>query len=118
MIYFGWIIPQAQRLSKSDYIISSYIREIGKARNFHGDKSVVDLSMGNPDLTPPEKAKDKAHELKGRVAEKLDETKENIKEGAEKIKDKAHETKGRIAEKIDEKKQEMKEKKEEEKHKA
>ncbi len=57
MIYFGSIIPPAKRLSKSDYLISSYIREIGKARNFHGDKSVVDLSMGNPDLTPPEKAK-------------------------------------------------------------
>ncbi len=54
---FQGIIPCAKRLQKSDYLISSYISEISKARNFHGDKSVVDLSMGNPDLTPPEMAK-------------------------------------------------------------
>ena len=57
-ISFAGLIPTAQRLKKSDYLISGYIREIGKARNFHGDRSVVDLSMGNPDLTPPEHAKE------------------------------------------------------------
>ena len=57
-IYFTGIIPPAQRLLKSDYLISGYIAEIGKARNFHGDRAIVDLSMGNPDLTPPEKAKE------------------------------------------------------------
>lgn len=66
-IYFTGIIPAANRLKKSDYLISAYIREIGKARNFHGDRAVVDLSMGNPDLTPPEKAKqilkDKVNDL-------------------------------------------------------
>ncbi len=56
-IYFTGIIPKADRLEKSDYLISGYISEIGKARNFHGDREVVDLSMGNPDLTPPEKSK-------------------------------------------------------------
>ena len=56
-VYFCGIIPRANRLAKSDYLISSYIAEIGKARRFHGDRAVVDLSMGNPDLTPPEKAK-------------------------------------------------------------
>jgi len=55
---FTGLIPSANRLKKSDYLISSYIKEIGKARNFHGDRAVVDLSMGNPDLTPPEKAKE------------------------------------------------------------
>jgi len=57
LIYFGGIIPPAKRLMKSDYLISGYISEISKARRFHGDREVVDLSMGNPDLTPPEKAK-------------------------------------------------------------
>ena len=57
-IYFTGLIPPAKRLQKSDYLISGYIAEIGKARNFHGDRAVVDLSMGNPDLTPPEKAKE------------------------------------------------------------
>lgn len=57
MIYFTGLIPRANRLNKSDYLISSYISEISKARRFHGDRAVVDLSMGNPDLTPPEKAK-------------------------------------------------------------
>ncbi len=46
-----------------------------------------------------EKLKDKAHEAKGRMAEKMDETKHNIKKGAEKLKEKAAETKGRIADK-------------------
>ncbi len=54
---FTGIIPCAKRLQKSDYLISGYISEISKARNFHGDRAVVDLSMGNPDLTPPEMAK-------------------------------------------------------------
>lgn len=58
LVYFCGLIPAANRLSKSDYLISEYIREIGKARYLHGDKSVVDLSMGNPDLIPPEKAKE------------------------------------------------------------
>ena len=58
MVYFCGLIPAANRLSKSDYLISEYISEIGKARYLHGDKSVVDLSMGNPDLIPPEKAKE------------------------------------------------------------
>lgn len=57
MIYFSGLIPRANRLNKSDYLISGYIAEISKARRFHGDRAVVDLSMGNPDLTPPEKAK-------------------------------------------------------------
>ena len=56
-ITFRGLIPVAQRLKKSDYLISGYIKEIGKARDFHGVRSVVDLSMGNPDLTPPENAK-------------------------------------------------------------
>ncbi len=51
-------IQPAKRLSSSDYKISRYIAEIGKARYFYGDRAVVDLSMGNPDLTPPEKAKE------------------------------------------------------------
>lgn len=55
-VFYG-IIPPAKRLQNSEYLISGYIREIGKARNFHGDRAIVDLSMGNPDLTPPEKAK-------------------------------------------------------------
>lgn len=58
MVYFCGLTPAANRLSKSDYLISEYISEIGKARYLHGDKSVVDLSMGNPDLIPPEKAKE------------------------------------------------------------
>ena len=57
MVYFTGLIPRANRLNKSDYLISGYINEISKARKFHGDRAVVDLSMGNPDLTPPEKAK-------------------------------------------------------------
>lgn len=57
LIYFGSLIQPAKRLTKSDYLISAYIKEIGKARYLHGDRAVVDLSMGNPDLTPPEKAK-------------------------------------------------------------
>ena len=57
LVYFGSLIKPAERLAKSEYLISAYIREIGKARYLHGNKSVVDLSMGNPDLTPPEKAK-------------------------------------------------------------
>lgn len=51
-------IEPAKRLDSSDYKISKYIAEIGKARYFYGDRAVVDMSMGNPDLTPPEKAKD------------------------------------------------------------
>lgn len=58
MVYFtGGIVP-AKRLEKSNHIISGYIREIYKARWLHGDKAVIDLSMGNPDLTPPERAKE------------------------------------------------------------
>lgn len=56
-VYFCGLIPRANRLAKSDYLISSYIAEISKARRFHGDRAIVDLSMGNPDLTPPQKAK-------------------------------------------------------------
>lgn len=56
-VVFNGLIPKAKRLEKSDYLISEYIAEIGKARNFHGDRAIIDLSMGNPDLTPPEKAK-------------------------------------------------------------
>lgn len=67
LIYFGSLITPAKRLTKSDYLISAYIKEIGKARYLHGDRAVVDLSMGNPDLTPPEKAKlalkDKVNDL-------------------------------------------------------
>ena len=65
--YFTGLIPPAKRLAKSDYLISAYIKEIGKARYLYGDRAVVDLSMGNPDLTPPEKAKlalkDKVNDL-------------------------------------------------------
>lgn len=50
-------IKPAKRLDTGDYKISRYIAEIGKARYLHGDKAVVDMSMGNPDLTPPEMAK-------------------------------------------------------------
>ena len=56
-IFFSGLIPCATRLQKSDYLISGYISEKAKARRFHGDKAITDLSMGNPDLTPPEKAK-------------------------------------------------------------
>lgn len=56
-VYFCGLIPPARRLTESNYLISKYIREIGKARYLHGDRAVIDLSMGNPDLTPPEKAK-------------------------------------------------------------
>lgn len=54
--FYGKIKP-AERLQKSDYKIASYISEISKARYFYGNSAVVDLSMGNPDLTPPEMAK-------------------------------------------------------------
>lgn len=57
LVSFCGNIKRADRLNKSDYLISSYISEIGKARYLHGDRAVIDLSMGNPDLTPPEKAK-------------------------------------------------------------
>jgi len=59
MIYFGGknIIP-AKRLSQSNYAISAYINEINKARWLYGDKSVVDMAMGNPDLLPPERARE------------------------------------------------------------
>jgi len=50
-------IQPAKRLEDSDYRISNYISEIGKARYFYGDRAVVDMSMGNPDLVPPEKSK-------------------------------------------------------------
>ena len=50
-------IKPAKRLETGDYKISKYIAEISKARYLHGDRAVVDMSMGNPDLTPPEKAK-------------------------------------------------------------
>lgn len=50
-------IKTAKRLDAADYKISRYIAEISKARYLHGDRLVVDMSMGNPDLTPPEKAK-------------------------------------------------------------
>lgn len=50
-------IHPAKRLDTGDYKISKYIAEISKARHLHGDRAVVDMSMGNPDLTPPEKAK-------------------------------------------------------------
>lgn len=56
-VYFCGLIQPAKRLTESNYLISKYIREIGKARYLHGDRAVIDLSMGNPDLTPPEKAK-------------------------------------------------------------
>lgn len=57
-VNFHGVIPPSGRLKQSNYLISGYIKEIGKARDFHGVRSVVDLSMGNPDLTPPEKAKE------------------------------------------------------------
>lgn len=60
-------IKPSSRLENSDYKISNYIAEISKARYLHGDRAVVDMSMGNPDLTPPEKAKqalkDKVNDL-------------------------------------------------------
>lgn len=55
--FYGEIKP-ANRLNSSPFLISKYIEEISKARDFHGNKSVVDMSMGNPDLLPPEKAKE------------------------------------------------------------
>lgn len=58
IVYFGGHIPPAKRLGKSNYVISEYIKEIGKARWLYGDKAVIDLSMGNPDLTPPKKAQE------------------------------------------------------------
>lgn len=58
IIYFTGIINPAKRLQRSNYLISEYIKEIGKARYLHGDRLTVDMSMGNPDLTPPQKAKE------------------------------------------------------------
>ena len=57
LVSFYGLVPKAKRLEKSDYLISGYISEISQARNLHGDRAIVDLSMGNPDLTPPEKSK-------------------------------------------------------------
>ena len=66
-IYRDKKIKPSSRLENSDYKISNYIAEISKARYLHGDRAVVDMSMGNPDLTPPEKAKqalkDKVNDL-------------------------------------------------------
>lgn len=58
LLYFTGAIVPAVRLKQSNFVISSYIQEIGKARWLHGDRAVIDLSMGNPDITPPEKAKE------------------------------------------------------------
>ncbi|MBS4759578.1 MAG: aminotransferase class I/II-fold pyridoxal phosphate-dependent enzyme [Clostridium sp.] len=54
--FYGKIKP-AERLQKSNYKIPEYIGEISKARYFYGNSSVVDLSMGNPDIIPPKKAR-------------------------------------------------------------
>lgn len=64
-IYFCGKIPPAGRILESNYLISKYIKEIGKARYLHGDRAVIDLSMGNPDLTPPEKARQALREKVG-----------------------------------------------------
>lgn len=45
-------IKPADRIGKSNYLIAEYIAEISKARYLHGDRMVVDMSMGNPDIVP------------------------------------------------------------------
>lgn len=55
--FYGLNIKPAQRLSKSDFATPKYIAEIFKARNFYGDRAVIELGMGNPDILPPESAR-------------------------------------------------------------
>lgn len=55
--FYGLNIKPASRLFKSDYGTPRYIEEIFKARNFYGDREIIELGMGNPDILPPEGAR-------------------------------------------------------------
>lgn len=55
--FYGLNIKPAARLSKSDLATPEYMAEIFKARSFYGDRAVIELGMGNPDILPPESAK-------------------------------------------------------------
>lgn len=57
LIYFNGTIKPAQRLSNSDYKTAGYINEINRARSLYGDREVIELGMGNPDILPPEVAR-------------------------------------------------------------
>jgi|GEM_PF-96468 len=57
LIYFNGNIKPAQRLSNSNYETAGYINEINKARSLYGDREVIELGMGNPDILPPECAR-------------------------------------------------------------
>lgn len=55
--FYGLNIKPAARLLKSDYGTPKYIAEIFKARSFYGDREIIELGMGNPDILPPEGAR-------------------------------------------------------------
>lgn len=55
--FYGLNIKPAARLFKSDYGTPKYIEEIFKARSFYGDREIIELGMGNPDILPPENAR-------------------------------------------------------------
>ena len=57
LAFFGLNIKPAARLLKSDYGTPKYIEEIFKARNFYGDRTIIELGMGNPDILPPASAR-------------------------------------------------------------
>lgn len=50
-------IKPAARLFKSDYGTPKYIEEIFNARSLYGDREIIELGMGNPDILPPESAR-------------------------------------------------------------
>lgn len=62
--FWGYEIKPSKRIMSPDYVNARFIDEINKARYLYGDKAVIDLGMGNPDLVPPEEAK---NALKSRV---------------------------------------------------
>lgn len=57
VFFAGLNIKPAKRLIMSDYGTPKYIEEIFKARSLYGDREVVELGMGNPDILPPETAR-------------------------------------------------------------
>lgn len=57
LAFCGFNIKPASRLFKSDYGTPKYIEEIFKARSFYGDREIIELGMGNPDILPPESAR-------------------------------------------------------------
>lgn len=56
--FYGLNIKPAARLFKSDYGTPQYIEEIFKARTLFGDREITELGMGNPDILPPESARE------------------------------------------------------------